>query len=54
MNKISDTVRERIKEEFDRHIREHLFSEKSYQKEVTVSTVYESVTQSVTIRFKEE
>lgn len=54
MNKISDTVRERIKEEFDRHIREHLLSEKIYPKEVTISTVYENCTQSVTIRFEEE
>lgn len=54
MNKISDTVRERIKEEFERHLREHLLSEKSYPKEVTVSTVYENCTQSVTISFEEE
>lgn len=54
MNKISDTVRERIKEEFDRHLRWHLLSEKSYQKEVTISTVYENLTQSVTIRFDKE
>lgn len=53
MNKISDTVRERIKEEFDRHLREHRFSEKSYPKEVTVSTVYENGTQRITISFEE-
>lgn len=54
MNKISDTVRERIIEEFERHIREHLLSEKSYPKEVPVSTVYENCAQSETIRFEEE
>lgn len=47
----SDEVREKIIKAFTESLNQHLFSETSYPKEVTVRTEYEDATQTITIKF---
>ena len=42
-----------IIEEFTRDLRQHLFSDRSYPQEVTIRTIYEGCTQTLTIHFDE-
>lgn len=47
----SEEVKEKIIATFKEELNKHLFSEKSYPKEVTIRTVYAEGTQTLTINF---
>lgn len=47
----SDEVKERIIAEFVEGLNHHLFSEKSYPKQVTIKTEYPDCMQTLTIKF---
>ena len=47
----SEEVKEKIIEAFKAELNQHLFSDKSYPKEVTIRTVYTEATQTLTINF---
>lgn len=53
MSEIKNEVEEKIIAEFTRDLRQHLFSDRSYPQEVTIRTIYEGCTQTLTIHFDE-